>query len=101
MELKVYTHNVFLVILFTLFLYSQLFSLKITKRNEVTIWHRDKVEKKNLFLLCIFFCHSKLCLCNLFEYFGFSWNNMDSFEIFWIFCNFLEWGAFHHFLVQL
>ena len=56
MQLKVYTQNLILVILFTLFLYSQLFSLKITKRNEMkSQFGKETKLKKNLFLLCIFF----------------------------------------------
>ena len=88
MELKVYTYNVFLVILFTLFLYSQLFSLKITKRNEVTIWQRDKVEKKSFFALHLFFAiqsYAFVIFLNILDFLGITWILLKSFGFFAIF----------------
>ena len=98
MELKVYTYNVFLVILFTLFLYSQLFSLKITKRNEMKsqFGKETKLKKKSFFALHLFFAiqsYAFVIFLNILDFLGITWILLKSFGFFAIF-----WSG-EHFII--
>ena len=106
MVLKVYTHNVFLVILFTLFLYSQLFSLKITKRNEMKsqFGKETKLKKKSFFALHLFFAiqsYAFVIFLNILDFLGITWILLKSFGFFAIFWSgehfIIFWSSYDHF----